>query len=375
MAVLSVNAQTMKIYKGNVLVATYSANEADKVVFAEAENGKVTFDFQLKSKTHNTITFSVKPSDPETPYYLGCEKIGYVSQFATDEELVNEELAYWYNKYGTTYASYGFESYQELFLLGVCEKGEYEAYVVDKLDPETTYVGYLFSVDPETLEPTSDLYKVEVTTEASPELSWTLLGTGKYQEGFLAGFFTGLDTKEIDVEIYQDANKEGVYAMKNPYGPEMLCNWWYDETVSKEMIEAYEGEANNVWKETFFTFTINSDNTVDVPVQDLGMYMRISDYAGWPIGGIPSTYEMSGTYADGVITAPTKGAVLGLGDELFYGNMLGTLKITMPVGSAKAKAVKNPKEKIGKKLHKVKDTDIKNHTKVKMPEEAEAFDK
>lgn len=365
MAVLSVNAQTMKIYKGDVLVATYNANEADKVVFGEADQGKVTFELQLKSKTYNSLTFSIKPSDPEATYLFQCSGAEYVNLFDTDEELINADMSFYYEGLKDVYEQYGFSSYNEFFVAALCDKGEDPEFLFNMLDPETKYVAYVFALDPETLVPTSDLFRIEATTDAA---SWTLLGTGKYQEGFIAGMFTGLDPKEIDVEIYEDPNQKGLYAMKNPYGPEMLYDWWYDaEKISKEMLELYEGENNGVWKETYFTFTINDDNTVDVPLQEIGMYID-----GWPTAGIPAQYGMSGTYADGVITAETKGAVLGLGEKLYYSNILGTFKITMPTATTRAKAVKNSAEKKGKKLN-LKNLELKHNTKVKKTVEAEAF--
>lgn len=347
MTVLSVNAQTMKIYKGDSLVATYSAAEADKVVFAEPEKEKVTIDLEIASKSHENVTVNVTPSDLGAHYFLMCEKKDYVSQFGSDDELMQGELDYWYAKYGAKYADYGYSSYNDLLLNGICESGKLEAREFGLLNAESDYVIYAFSIDDETLEPTSDLYKIEFTTEAKPASDWTLLGVGKYNEGIIKDLF-GLDAKEIDVEIYQSNTDPTRYSMKNPYGPAMLYDWWYSSTVSMEQLIAAE---NNVWKETNFEFVINADNTVQFPMQEMGLYMSLSTpaFKGWPqFAGLTT-----GTYADGVITLVAKGGVIYLGSSGYYANSAGDFRITMPTTKEIAPAI-NAKASTAKTCTKVR---------------------
>lgn len=143
---------------------TFKGEGVDPVAVKVNQTGKViyTIDVKVSDITATTASVTYTPSDENIHYLLSCEKASYVEQFDTDEELVAADMEYFEGAYGSSYGNYGFDSYESLFLNGLCATGTYK-WDLDDMDPETRYVAYTFAVD-ENLNVVSDVFKKEFTT-------------------------------------------------------------------------------------------------------------------------------------------------------------------------------------------------------------------
>ena len=326
---------------------TFTAEGAEPVVVSVSQAAKkdVSFTITVENVTYKSADITCVPSDETAYFLLSCETASYVDQFTTDADLIQADMEYFYKKYGESYAEYKYESYEQLFLKGLCSVGTKE-WTPSPLDPETEYVVYAFAVDAELNPITSTVPKVRFTTEAKPVENWNFYGKGKYTEGYLSGLF-GLDAKQVEVDIYQDPNNANRFAMFNAYGPEMLVNWMFNESVTIEQIEAAKGQ---IWDDTYYSYTIDfTTGEVVMPVQPLGV---IHSKFGAIEAGIDPEYDPNGTYADGVVTLQVKGATVYLPNGAqtsnettyyFYGNTNGAFKIEMPTSAQSSAASKSVK--------------------------------
>lgn len=326
---------------------TFTAEGAEPVVVSVSQAAKkdVSFTITVENVTYKSADITCVPSDETAYFLLSCEKAAYVDQFTTDADLIQADMEYFYEKYGESYTEHKYESYEQLFLEGLCSVGT-EEWTPSPLDPETEYVVYAFAVDAELNPITSTVPKVRFTTEAKPVENWNYYGKGKYTEGYLSGLF-GLDAKQVEVDIYQDPNNANRFAMFNAYGPEMLVNWMFNESVTIEQIEAAKGQ---IWDDTYYSYTIDfTTGEVVMPVQPLGV---IHSKFGAIEAGIDPEYDPNGTYADGVVTLQVKGATVYLPkgaqtssgtSYYFYGNTNGAFKIEMPTSAQSSAASKSVK--------------------------------
>ena len=326
---------------------TFTAEGVEPVVVSVSQAAKkdVSFTITVENVTYKSADITCVPSDETAYFLLSCETASYVDQFTTDADLIQADMEYFYKKYGESYAEYKYESYEQLFLKGLCSVGTKE-WTPSPLDPETEYVVYAFAVDAELNPITSTVPKVRFTTEAKPVENWNFYGKGKYTEGYLSGLF-GLDAKQVEVDIYQDPNNANRFAMFNAYGPEMLVNWMFKESVTIEQIEAAKGQ---IWDDTYYSYTIDfTTGEVVMPVQPLGV---IHSKFGAIEAGIDPEYDPNGTYADGVVTLQVKGATVYLPNGAqtsnettyyFYGNTNGAFKIEMPTSAQSSAASKSVK--------------------------------
>lgn len=326
---------------------TFTAEGAEPVVVSVSQAAKkdVSFTITVENVTYKSADITCVPSDETAYFLLSCEKAAYVDQFTTDADLIQADMEYFYEKYGESYTEHKYESYEQLFLEGLCSVGT-EEWTPSPLDPETEYVVYAFAVDAELNPITSTVPKVRFTTEAKPVENWNYYGKGKYTEGYLSGLF-GLDAKQVEVDIYQDPNNANRFAMFNAYGPEMLVNWMFKESVTIEQIEAAKGQ---LWDDTYYSYTIDfTTGEVVMPVQPIGF---IHPSYGAIEAGIDPEYDPNGSYADGVVTLQVKGATLYLPNGAqtssgttyyFYGNTDGAFKIEMPTSAQSSAASKSVK--------------------------------
>ena len=326
---------------------TFTAEGAEPVVVSVSQAAKkdVSFTITVENVTYKSADITCVPSDETAYFLLSCEKAAYVDQFTTDADLIQADMEYFYEKYGESYTEHKYESYEQLFLEGLCSVGT-EEWTPSPLDPETEYVVYAFAVDAELNPITSTVPKVRFTTEAKPVENWNYYGKGKYTEGYLSGLF-GLDAKQVEVDIYQDPNNANRFAMFNAYGPEMLVNWMFKESVTIEQIEAAKGQ---LWDDTYYSYTIDfTTGEVVMPVQPIGF---IHPSYGAIEAGIDPEYDPNGSYADGVVTLQVKGATLYLPNGAqtssgttyyFYGNTNGAFKIEMPTSAQSSAASKSVK--------------------------------
>jgi len=192
------------------------------------------------------------------------------------------------------------------------------------LNPDTEYafMTYLTDENGRNLE----AYALHKTAEPK-EIQWNLIGKGKYKDGLMVDYLVS-DTKEITVEIYVDSNNANHYAVKNPYGPEMIAGWLLEE-YTKEQVEAMKG---TVWEDVYFEFTIDpSTGTAYVPYQYTGYIDTVLSY-GKISAGISNDLhpDAKGYFSKGVVTIDQGKATIRLGNDSYDTNIGGSFKITLP---------------------------------------------
>lgn len=143
---------------------TFKGEGVDPVSVKVSQAGKkvYTFDVKVTDITATSVSITYTPSDASIHFLPSCEKASYVEQFSTDEELAAADMEYFEDTYGSNFGNYGFDSYESLFLNGLCQTGTYK-WDIDDMTPETKYVAYVFAVD-ENLNVVSTVFKKEFTT-------------------------------------------------------------------------------------------------------------------------------------------------------------------------------------------------------------------
>ena len=144
---------------------TFVGEGVDPVTLSVSQDARIvyTFDVNVTDITTSSATIACTPSDQNVHYLISCESPGYVNQFASGEELAAADIEFFRNKYGSNYQDFGFSSFEDLFLRGLCVTGSNTA-SYDKLDSATDYIAYVFAVDSE-LNVVSDVFKKEFRTK------------------------------------------------------------------------------------------------------------------------------------------------------------------------------------------------------------------
>ncbi len=197
---------------------------------------------------------------------------------------------------------------------------------------------------------------------------WTSLGYCLYTEDFMTTFWS-VDNVTYEVEIQESSDTPGLFRLVNPY-----C-------------EAYPYNDPGDWDDSqnwYIEINCEDPDGVYIDLQDTGcdwgygdiyVYSMAANYldAGYPLSVIKAA-GYCGTYADGVITFPTKQLLIympGYSSSIYYANTNGAFKVVMPsartssvhqtsaAGSAMSSRtlVANPEQISGNKVMRM--TDLK----------------
>ena len=157
------------------------------------------------------------------------------------------------------------------------------------------------------------------TTQPLPYV-WNSLGKGTLTDGLLMP-----DWEEEDVtvacDVYEEENTPGLY-MVTGFQLELAAAFY---GVEPSVIEPYEGENGNWWNANIIIDATNPES-VTIEAQQYGIYTTAT-YQYALIASIKP-----GTLADGAITFPADGLLIGYtgNGKYYYGNPNGTFKITLP---------------------------------------------
>ena len=152
---------------------------------------------------------------------------------------------------------------------------------------------------------------------------WEELGTGKYRDGWLGGFFGEKDV-EIDVTIHKHKSQEGVYMVEEMFG-------W---TFMTEFFGATQSDLSGQFSYTPANIVINCANpqAVTIAEQFSGITENGYGYGNFYIMNDP---EQVGTLENGVISFPKKGIIVGCDGTsedagYYYSNNSGLFRIMLP---------------------------------------------
>ena len=148
---------------------------------------------------------------------------------------------------------------------------------------------------------------------------WEELGTGKYRDGWLGGFFGEKDV-EIDVTIHKHKSQEGVYMVEEMFG-------W---TFMTEFFGATQSQLSGQFSYTPTNITIDCSDPANVKIakQYTGITEGINNYGDFLIES-----AAPGTFVNGVITFPEDGInayMTGYSSNPLPTNPDGTFRIMLP---------------------------------------------
>ena len=155
--------------------------------------------------------------------------------------------------------------------------------------------------------------------------NWVSLGMATYTDDLILPLF-GNDPMSYNVEVFENREKPGLFRMVNPYGPEFPLYPYASSYADGTYIEIDATDPDGVWIEGW--------QSTGIDIADNGL-MSVTSMAWYQADKEGMTKEdakeagLCGVFADGVITFPTKGLVIGIGSQAYYGNKNGAFRLDM----------------------------------------------
>lgn len=197
------------------------------------------------------------------------------------------------------------------------EGGYYD--VLSGLNAKTTYYVVVWATNG-----TMDSYAFDSYTTDKLPYVWNSLGKGTLTDGFLMPDWS-MDDVTVACDVYEEATTPGLY-MITGFQLELASAFY--EVDSSELLP-YEGENGNWWNAEIIV-DATDPAAVTIAQQQYGIYTN-GTYQ------YPLIWSVAdGTLADGAITFPANGLVVGYtgNGKAYYTNPDGTFKITLPSGAA-----------------------------------------
>ena len=171
-----------------------------------------------------------------------------------------------------------------------------------------------------------DVYTMEFEfTISNGDDNWVSLGIATYTDDLILPLF-GNDPMSYNVEVLENREKPGLFRIVDPYGPEFPLYPYASSYADGTYIEIDATDPDGVWIEGW--------QSTGIDIADNGL-MSITSMAWHQAMANEATKEdakeagLCGVVADGVITFPTDGLVVGLGESAYYGNRNGAFRLDM----------------------------------------------
>lgn len=144
-----------------------------------------------------------------------------------------------------------------------------------------------------------------------------LLGTGYWTDDIVAPLF-GVGIATYPVEVYENLKTPGYIYLKdlytNAYAPVLgSADYW-----------GMDPESIPTWETSYFAIKIEDPNAVVIPGQSIGLDLGDGEMLAGSLSGTV------GTLADGIISFPTKGLLVGDDEGTYYANTNGATTLYMP---------------------------------------------
>lgn len=161
---------------------------------------------------------------------------------------------------------------------------------------------------------------------AGQENPWVSLGYASYTDDLVLPLF-GNNPMTYYVEVLENKDVPGLFRMVDPYGPEQPLYSYASSYEAGSYIEIDATDPEGVWIEGW--------QSTGLDVQSNGL-MEVTSKAWYEVANNEgSTKEdakgagLCGIYADGVITFPIDGILVGIGDKAYYANRNGAFALDM----------------------------------------------
>ena len=184
-------------------------------------------------------------------------------------------------------------------------------------------------------------YSTNFELYLTDENPWVSLGYAEYTDDIILPLY-GNSPMTYYVEVLENKDMPGLFRMVDPYGPEQPLYPYASSYKEGSYIEIDATDPEGVWIEGW--------QSTGLDIQNNGL-MSITSMAWYQANAEGATKEdvaaagFCGVYADGVITFPTDGILVGIGSKVYYATRNGAFKLDMtnmieslPVESTAAKA-------------------------------------
>lgn len=154
---------------------------------------------------------------------------------------------------------------------------------------------------------------------------WESLGYAVYTDDLVLPLF-GNPAMPYYVEVLENKDEPGLFRMVDPYGPEFPLYPYASSYEAGSYIEIDATDPEGVWIEGW--------QSTGCDIANNGL-MTVTSMAWYQANAQGATKEdakaagLCGVYADGVITFPVQGLLVGLGGKAYYGNKNGAFALDM----------------------------------------------
>ena len=202
-----------------------------------------------------------------------------------------------------------------------------------------------FDAEENVLGTYSTEFEFYLSSEGNP---WQSLGYAVYTDDLILPLY-GNPAMQYYVEVLENQEQPGLFRMVDPYGPEFPLYPYASSYEEGSYIEIDATDPEGVWIEGW--------QSTGLDVQNNGL-MSVTSMAWYQASNEGTTKEdakeagLCGVYADGIITFPVNGLVVGIGTKAYYGNRNGAFALDMtnlleslPENAGAARA---PKARLGR---------------------------
>lgn len=184
-------------------------------------------------------------------------------------------------------------------------------------------VAVTFDAEGNALEPYTEEFEFFLVGEDNP---WVSLGYASYTDDLVLPLF-GNSPMTYYVEVLENKDVPGLFRMVDPYGPEQPLYPYASSYEAGSYIEIDATDPEGVWIEGW--------QSTGLDVQSNGL-MEVTSMAWYQVANNEGATKedakeggLCGIYADGVITFPVDGILVGLGGKAYYANRNGAFALDM----------------------------------------------
>ena len=155
--------------------------------------------------------------------------------------------------------------------------------------------------------------------------NWVSLGMATYTDDLILPLF-GNDPMSYNVEVLENREKPGLFRIVDPYGPEFPLYPYASSYADGTYIEIDATDPDGVWIEGWQSTGIDIANNGLMSVTSMAWYQ--ADKEGMTKEDAKEA-GLCGVFADGVITFPVDGVLVGINSKAYYGNRNGAFRLDM----------------------------------------------
>ena len=202
-----------------------------------------------------------------------------------------------------------------------------------------------FDAEENVLGTYSTEFEFYLSSEGNP---WQSIGYAVYTDDIVLPAFSN-QPMSYYVEVLENKKQPGMFRMVDPYGPEQPLFSYASSYEYGSYIDIDATDPQGVWIEGWQSTGLDVANNGLMSVTSMAWYQANKDGATKEDA---KAAGLCGTYADGVITFPVDGLLVGIGTKAYYGNRNGAFALDMtnlleslPENAGAARA---PKARLGR---------------------------